>query len=117
LSPELAPILRRKTTPTFTPHVDTGDNVIIVNAEKIELSGNKAQEKLYYRHSGHGGGSKCIPAGDLRDKNPARLLDTTIKGMLPNNPLGRATGKKLHVYAGSEHPHEAQKPDKYEPRG
>ncbi|HIW13682.1 MAG TPA: 50S ribosomal protein L13 [Candidatus Salinicoccus stercoripullorum] len=117
LSSEVAAILRGKNKPTFTPHVDTGDNVIIINAEKIELSGNKAQDKMYYRHSGHVGGIKSISAGDLRDKNPVRLLENSIKGMLPKNPLGRATGKKLHVYAGSEHPHEAQKPEKYELRG
>lgn len=117
LSSEVAAILRGKNKPTFTPHVDTGDNVIIINAEKIEMTGNKAQDKMYYRHTGYVGGIKSISAGALRDKNPVRLLENSIKGMLPKNPLGRATGKKLHVYAGSEHPHAAQKPENYELRG
>ncbi|MCG1010387.1 50S ribosomal protein L13 [Salinicoccus sp. ID82-1] len=117
LSSEVASILRGKNKPTYTPHVDTGDNVIIINAGKIEMTGNKAQDKIYYRHTGHPGGIRSISAGELREKNPVRLLENSIKGMLPKNRLGRAQGKKLHVYAASEHPHEAQKPENYELRG
>lgn len=117
LSSEVASILRGKNKPTYTPHVDTGDNVIIINAGKIEMTGNKEQDKMYYRHTGHPGGIKSISAGELKRKNPVRLLENSIKGMLPKNRLGRAQGKKLHVYAGSEHKHEAQKPENYELRG
>ncbi|MBU8908583.1 50S ribosomal protein L13 [Desertibacillus haloalkaliphilus] len=117
LSSEVASILRGKHKPTFTPHVDTGDHVIIINAEKIELTGNKAKDKVYYRHTGHPGGIKSITAGELREKNPVRLLEKSIKGMLPKNTLGRKQGMKLHVYAGSEHNHQAQKPEVYELRG
>ncbi|GAB3067254.1 50S ribosomal protein L13 [Salinicoccus sesuvii] len=117
LSSEVASILRGKNKPTYTPHVDTGDNVIIINAGKIEMTGNKAKDKIYYRHTGHPGGIRSISAGELREKNPVRLLENSIKGMLPKNRLGRAQGKKLHVYAASEHPHEAQKPENYELRG
>ena len=117
LSTEVAALLRGKHKVTFTPHVDTGDNVIIINADKIEFTGNKAMDKMYYRHSQHPGGLKSISAGELREKNPERLLENSIKGMLPHNKLGRAIAKKLYVYAGSEHPHAAQKPENYELRG
>lgn len=117
LSAEVAAILRGKNKATYTPHVDTGDNVIIINADKIELTGKKDKDKMYYRHTGYPGGIKSISAGDLRRKNPVRLMENSIKGMLPKNPLGRAQSKKLHVYAGSEHPHEAQKPENYEIHG
>ncbi|CAM3861680.1 50S ribosomal protein L13 [Alkalicoccus chagannorensis] len=117
LSSEVASILRGKHKPTFTPHVDTGDNVIIINAEKIEMTGNKFQDKYYYRHSRYPGSLKATSAGDMRREKPERLLELSIKGMLPKGPLGRQTGKKLHVYAGSEHPHAAQKPEAYELRG
>lgn len=116
LSSEIASILRGKHKATYTPHVDTGDNVIIINADKIYLSGNKEQDKIYYRHSNHPGGIKSISAGELK-KNPVRLLETSIKGMLPNNKLGEKQGKKLFVYAGAEHPHAAQQPENYELRG
>lgn len=117
LSSEVASILRGKHKPTFTPHVDCGDHVILINAEKIYLSGNKAEDKIYYRHSLHPGGIKSISAGELREKNPVRLMETSIKGMLPKGSLGDKMFKKLHVYAGSEHPHAAQQPENYELRG
>lgn len=117
LSSEVASILRGKHKPTFTPHVDCGDHVILINAEKIYLSGNKAEDKIYYRHSNHPGGIKSISAGELREKNPVRLMETSIKGMLPKGSLGDKMFKKLHVYAGAEHPHAAQQPENYELRG
>ncbi|UXV30210.1 50S ribosomal protein L13 [Mammaliicoccus sciuri] len=117
LSSEIASIIRGKHKVTYTPHVDTGDNVIIINAEKIYLSGNKEQDKIYYRHSNHPGGLKSVSAGELKEKNPVRLLETSIKGMLPKSKLGEKQGKKLFVYAGAEHPHAAQQPENYELRG
>ncbi|PTL38430.1 50S ribosomal protein L13 [Alkalicoccus saliphilus] len=117
LSTEAASLLRGKHKPTFTPHIDTGDHVIIINAEKIHLTGNKLQDKYYYRHSRYPGSLKATSAGDMRAEKPERLLELSIKGMLPKGRLGRQTGKKLHVYAGSEHPHAAQKPEAYELRG
>lgn len=117
LSSEIASILRGKHKVTYTPHVDTGDNVIIINAEKIYLSGNKEQDKIYYRHSNHPGGLKSVSAGELKEKNPVRLLETSIKGMLPKSKLGEKQGEKLFVYAGAEHPHAAQQPENYELRG
>lgn len=117
LSSEVASILRGKHKPTFTPHVDCGDHVILINADKIYLSGNKAEDKMYYRHSNHPGGLKSISAGELREKNPVRLMETSIKGMLPKGSLGDKMFKKLHVYAGAEHPHAAQQPENYELRG
>ncbi|MEE1107221.1 MAG: 50S ribosomal protein L13 [Macrococcus canis] len=117
LSSEVASILRGKHKVTYTPHVDCGDHVILINAEKIYLSGNKAEDKIYYRHSNHPGGIKAISAGELREKNPVRLMETSIKGMLPKGSLGDKMFKKLHVYAGAEHPHAAQQPENYELRG
>ncbi|WLR50995.1 50S ribosomal protein L13 [Bacillus tianshenii] len=117
LSTEVASILRGKHKPTYTPHVDTGDNVIIINAEKIELTGKKLSDKIYYRHSNHPGGLKSRTANEMRTKYPERMLEIAIKGMLPKGPLGRQMVKKLHVYAGNEHPHTAQKPEVYELRG
>ncbi len=117
LASEVASILRGKHKPTYTPHVDTGDYVIIVNAEKIQLTGNKLNDKIYYRHSGHPGGLKQRTANEMRSKYPEQMLEIAIKGMLPKNSLGRQMFKKLHVYAGSEHPHQAQKPEVYELRG
>ena len=112
LSSEVASILRGKHKPTYTPHIDTGDNVIIINAEKIVLS-----DKVYRRHTMHPGGLKERTAGLMVEKYPEELLELSIKGMLPKNTLGRAQGMKLHVYRGAEHPHAAQKPEKYELRG
>ncbi|MFS0784903.1 50S ribosomal protein L13 [Shouchella sp. 1P09AA] len=117
LSSEVASILRGKHKPTFTPHVDTGDHVIILNASKIQLTGNKLQDKIYYRHTNHPGGLKQTAAHEMRANKPERMLELAIKGMLPKNTLGRKQGMKLHVYAGSEHNQQAQKPEAYELRG
>jgi len=117
LSSEVAAILRGKNKVTYTPHVDTGDYVIIINAAKIQFTGNKEQDKMYYRHSNHPGGIKSVSAGELKAKNPERLLATSIKGMLPSTRLGEKQGKKLFVYGGAEHPHAAQQPENYELRG
>lgn len=117
LTSEVASLLRGKHKPTFTPHVDCGDHVIIINAEKIHLTGNKLNDKIYYRHSGHPGGLKSQTAKELLAKRPERMLELAIKGMLPKGSLGRQQFNKLHVYAGTEHKHEAQKPEVYELRG
>ncbi|MFN7253294.1 MAG: 50S ribosomal protein L13 [Anaerobacillus sp.] len=117
LASEVASILRGKTKPTFTPHVDTGDNVIIINAEKIHLTGKKLTDKIYYRHSNHPGGLKQRTALEMRTNRPTQMIELAVKGMLPKNTLGRKQGMKLHVYAGSEHPHQAQQPEVYELRG
>ncbi|GGA88031.1 50S ribosomal protein L13 [Ornithinibacillus halotolerans] len=117
LASEVAAILRGKHKPTYTPHVDTGDYVIIVNADKIELTGNKLADKKYYRHSGHPGGLKERNAEEMRTKYPEQMLELAIKGMLPKGTLGRKMSKKLHVYRGAEHNHAAQKPEVYELRG
>jgi large subunit ribosomal protein L13 len=117
LATEVAAILRGKHKPTFTPHVDTGDHVIILNASKIQLTGNKLNDKIYYRHSLHPGGLKTRTALEMRTNYSERMLELAIKGMLPKNSLGRQMFRKLHVYAGSEHPHQAQQPEVYELRG
>lgn len=117
LTSEVASLLRGKHKPTFTPNVDCGDHVIIINAEKIHLTGNKLNDKIYYRHSGHPGGLKSQTAKELLAKRPERMLELAIKGMLPKGSLGRQTFTKLHVYAGAEHNHAAQKPEVYELRG
>ncbi|MEI5993871.1 50S ribosomal protein L13 [Enterococcus sp. 4G2_DIV0659] len=111
LSTVVASILRGKNKPTFTPHVDTGDFVIVINADKVKLTGNKATDKIYYRHSQYPGGLKSVTAGELRDKNSRRLIETSVKGMLPKNTLGRKQLTKLNVYGGAEHPHAAQQPE------
>ncbi|MCA1066374.1 50S ribosomal protein L13 [Rossellomorea sp. AcN35-11] len=117
LSSEVASILRGKHKPTFTPHVDTGDHVIILNASKIELTGKKLTDKIYYRHTNHPGGLKQRTALEMRTNYSEKMLELTIKGMLPKGSLGRQMFKKLHVYAGAEHPHQAQQPEVYELRG
>ena len=117
LASEVAAILRGKHKPTFTPNVDTGDHVIIINAEKIELTGNKLQGKIYYRHTQFSGGLKQRTAGEMKEKYPTQMLELAIKGMLPKNSLGRQMFTKLNVYTGAEHPHAAQKPEAYELRG
>lgn len=117
LASEVASILRGKHKPTFTPHVDTGDHVIIINAEKIQLTGKKLTDKVYYRHSLHPGGLKARTAKEMIETRPEQMLEGAIKGMLPKNSLGRQMFKKLNVYRGSEHPHQAQKPEVYTLRG
>lgn len=106
-----ASILRGKTKPIFTPHVDTGDNVIIVNAGKVKLTGNKLEQKVYYRHTGYPGGIKSLTARQVRDSKPEDLLKKAIHGMLPKNRLGRSLHKNVRIYSASEHPHDSQKPD------
>ena len=106
----VAAVLRGKNNPSFTPHLDTGDFVVVVNAEKIRVSGNKPSQKLYRRHSGRPGGMKTETFEALQDRIPERIVEKAIKGMLPHNALGRQMFRKLKVYKGSEHPHSAQKP-------
>jgi large subunit ribosomal protein L13 len=110
LATQVAHRLRGKHNPLFTPHVDTGDRIIVINAEKIELTGKKWDQKNYYRHSGYIGGLKSITARKLLEKKPEDLVRFAVKGMLPKNRLGRKIIKKLKVYAGDKHPHEAQQP-------
>ena len=117
LASEVAAILRGKHKPTFTPNVDTGDHVIIINAEKIHLTGNKLEGKIYYRHTQFSGGLKQRTAGEMKAKYPTQMLELAVKGMLPKNSLGRKMFTKLNVYTGTEHPHAAQKPEAYELRG
>ena len=111
LAAEVAKGLRGKHKPTFTPHMDTGDHVIIINADKVRLTGKKLVQKVYFRHSGYLGGDKYTKAGDMLAKNPVRMVELAVRGMVPHNRLGSQIIKKLHVYAGSEHPHAAQKPE------
>jgi len=110
LATELARRLRGKHKPEYTPHVDTGDYIVIVNAEKVAVTGNKAKDKMYYSHSGFPGGLKQINFEKLIDKKPELVIEKAVKGMLPKGPLGRAMFRKLKVYAGSEHQHAAQQP-------
>jgi len=110
---EVASILRGKHKPIFTPHVDTGDHVIVVNASQVVLTGRKADQKMYYRHTGRPGSLKATSYRELREKRPEILMRRAVKGMLPHNPLGRKILKKLHVYGGSEHRHEAQQPERW----
>ncbi|PVZ07868.1 50S ribosomal protein L13 [Actinomycetospora cinnamomea] len=116
LASQSAQLLRGKHKPTYAPHVDTGDFVIIVNAEKVALTGGKRDDRMVYRHSGYPGGLKARTVGEELERFPARLVEKAVKGMLPKNRLGRAMGSKLKVYAGPEHPHAAQKPVPYEIR-
>jgi len=116
LASEAARLLRGKHKPIFTPHVDTGDNVIIINAEKVELTGKKLTQKLYTRHSGYPGGLKTTDYQTLLKNKPELALEVAVKGMLPHNKLGRQMFKKLKVYRGSDHPHQAQKPEVWEIR-
>lgn len=117
LASEVASILRGKYKPTFTPNVDTGDHVIIINASKVVLTGKKLTDKIYYRHTMHPGGLKQRTALEMRTNYPEKMLELAIKGMLPKNSLGSQIFRKLNVYAGSEHPHQAQQPEVYELRG
>ena len=111
LASEVAKVLRGKNKPVFTPHVDTGDYVIIVNADKIKVTGKKMDQKIYYNHSDYVGGMKETTLKEMMAKKPERVLELAVKGMLPKGPLGRTMIKKLHVYAGPEHDHQAQKPE------
>ena len=113
LAAEVARLLRGKHKVTFTPHVDTGDHVIVINADKVALTGNKAEERIYW-HSQYPGGLKSVTRQAMKDKRPERLVERTIKGMLPHNRLGDQMYRKLKVYAGATHPHEAQKPRVHE---
>lgn len=117
VSTEVASILRGKHKPIFTPHVDTGDFVIVINAEKVVLTGNKLQQKKWRRHSGYPGGLKSTDYQTLLAKKPEKVIELAVKGMLPKNPLGRAMYRKLKVYRGDSHPHQAQKPEQWELRG
>lgn len=110
LATEIAHRLRGKHKPEYTPHVDTGDHIVVINAEKIAVTGNKEEDKIYYRHTGYPGGIKDVNVRELREHAPTRILENAVKGMLPKGPLGRAMIKKLHLYAGEEHNHQAQQP-------
>ena len=111
LSSEIAKVLRGKNKPTYTPHIDTGDYVIVINADKIKVSGKKLDQKIYYHHSDYVGGMKETTLKEMLAKKPENVITLAVKGMLPKGPLGRSMLKKLHVYAGPEHNHAAQKPE------
>ena len=110
LASEIARRLRGKHKPVYTPHVDTGDYIVVINASQVKVTGNKSKDKIYYSHSGYPGGIKEITFEKLLAKKPERVIEIAVKGMLPKNPLGRAMYRKLKVYAGTEHPHAAQQP-------
>jgi len=114
LATRVAQVLRGKHKPMYTPHLDTGDYVVVVNAEKVRLTGRKEEQKTYFRHTGYMGGGKHIPFERMRAEHPERVIELAVKGMLPKNNLGRLMRKKLKVYAGPEHPHEAQQPQSLE---
>lgn len=111
LASRVANILRGKHKPTYTPHVDSGDFVIVVNAERVRVTGNKELDKVYYRHTGYPGGLKTRTVKEMRERRPERMIELAVKGMLPHNRLGRRQFTKLKVYAGANHPHEAQQPE------
>ena len=111
LAAEVAKVLRGKNKPTFTPHVDTGDFVVVINAEKAVFTGKKLTDKMYFRHSGYPGGTTFTAAGKLMENAPEKVIEKAVRGMLPKNRLGAQMYRKLNVYAGSEHPHAAQKPE------
>ncbi len=110
LASQVAHVLRGKHKPIFTPHVDVGDHVVVINADKVVLTGRKKEQKMYYRHSGYPGGLRATPYGELLAKRPEFMVEKAVKGMLPKNKLGRRMGRKVKVYAGPDHPHEAQSP-------
>jgi large subunit ribosomal protein L13 len=114
LATQIANVLRGKRKPTYTPHVDVGDFVIVVNAEKVAVTGDKREKKLYWRHSGYPGGIRSRTLGDLLEKRPEEVIRRAVKGMLPRNRLARQQLRKLKVYAGPDHPHQAQKPEQLE---
>ncbi|MDT8367712.1 MAG: 50S ribosomal protein L13 [Longimicrobiales bacterium] len=116
LATEIARVLRGKHKPSFTPHLDVGDHVIVINAEKVFLTGMKESQKTYFRHSGYMGGEQHIPFERMRDAFPERVIELAVKGMLPKNTLGRQIRKKLRVYKGPDHPHESQNPQPLEIR-
>ena len=111
LASEIAKVLRRKNKPEYTPHIDTGDYVIVVNAEKVKVTGKKLQQKVYYNHSDYVGGMRETTLAELLAKKPEKVIELAVKGMLPKGPMGRDMIKKLHVYAGPEHANQAQKPE------
>ena len=111
LAAEVAKVLRGKNKPEYTPHIDTGDNVIVINAEKIKVTGKKLDQKVYYHHSDYVGGMKETTLREMMAKKSEQVIELAVKGMLPKGPLGRTMIKKLHVYAGAEHAHQAQKPE------
>ena len=111
LASEIAKVLRGKNKPEYTPHIDTGDYVIVVNAEKVKVTGKKLQQKIYYNHSDYVGGMRETTLAELRAKKPEKVIELAVKGMLPKGPMGRDMIKKLHVYAGPEHANQAQKPE------
>ena len=111
LATEVARRLRGKHKTEYTPHVDTGDYIVVVNAEKVQVTGRKASDKMYYRHTGHPGGLNEANFTQMIERSPEKVIELAVKGMLPRNPLGRAMYRKLKVYAGQEHPHEAQQPE------
>lgn len=114
LATQAARILMGKNKPTYTPFMDLGDHVVVINADKVVFTGNKLTDKIYYRHTGYPGGLKEISAQKQMDRHPERVLESAIRGMLPKTKLGRKMGKKLKVYAGSNHPHQAQQPERLE---
>ena len=114
LASQVAQVLRGKHKPMYTPHLDTGDYVVVVNADKIRLTGKKEEQKTYFRHTGYMGGDKHIPFAKMKAEHPERVIELAVKGMMPKNNLGRLMQKKLKVYAGGEHPHEAQQPETLE---
>ena len=111
LASEIAKVLRGKNKPEFTPHIDTGDYVIVINAKDVKVTGKKMLQKIYYNHSDYVGGMKETTLAEMMDKKPEKVIELAVKGMLPKGPLGRSMIKKLHVYAGPEHAHQAQKPE------
>jgi large subunit ribosomal protein L13 len=114
LASQVATILRGKHKPSFTPHVDGGDFVVVVNAAEVQISGRKREDKVYYRHSGYPGGVRSVTLGRLLETDPERVIEAAVRGMLPKGRLGRRMARKLKVYAGAEHPHDAQKPQPLE---
>jgi large subunit ribosomal protein L13 len=114
LATEIAKILRGKHKPSYTPHVDTGDYVVVVNADKVRVTGKRLDQKIYYRHSGYMGGLKAVSLRRMLETHPERVIESAVKGMLPKNRLGRVMYKKLKVYASPEHPHQAQQPQPLE---
>jgi large subunit ribosomal protein L13 len=111
IATEIARVLRGKHKPIYTPHLDTGDHVVVINASQVRLTGNKADQKTYFRHSGYMGGEQHIPFRRMIETHPERVIELAVKGMLPKNALGRTLRKKLKVYGGSEHPHQGQQPE------